>query len=70
MKFKEIVVSAEKNNKLDDLRDNFVTLIAGALSRPLTPDEQPPHAEHIADAAYAAAHHAICRLYEDLPYSK
>jgi len=70
MKFKDIVVSAEKNNKIDDFRDSFVTLIAGALSRPLTTDEQPPNAEHIADSAYAAAHHALCRLHEDLPYSK
>lgn len=68
MKFHDIVESAKKNNKVDDLRDNFVALIAGALSRTLTPDELPPNAEHIADAAYAAAHHALCRLHEDLPY--
>ena len=49
MKFKEVVATAEKNNKLDNLRTDFVTLIAGALSRPLTADEQPPNAEHIAD---------------------
>lgn len=69
MKFKDIVANAEKNNKLDDLRDDFVTLIAGALSRPQTPEELPPNAEHIADAAYAAAHHALCRLHEDIPYT-
>jgi len=68
MKFKDIVASAEKNNKLDDLRGNFVALIEGALSRPLTTGEQPHNAEHIADAAYAAAYHALCRLHEDLPY--
>ena len=68
MKLLDIVASAEKNNKLDDLRDNYVTLIGGALSRALASEELPPNAEHIADVAYAAAHHALCRLYEDLPY--
>ena len=68
MKFHDIVTSAENNNKLDDLRGDFVTLIAGALSRTLASDELPPNAEHIADVAYAAAHHALCRLHQDLPY--
>ena len=70
MKFHDIVISAEKNNRLDDLRGDFVTLIAGALSRALTNEEQPPNAEHIADVAYAAAHHALCRLHQDLPYKE
>lgn len=68
MNFHEVVASAEQNNKLDDLRKDYVTLIAGALSRALTADELPPNAEHIADVAYAAAHHALCRLHQDLPY--
>ena len=70
MKFKDIAASAEKNNKIDDFRDSFVTLIAGALSRPLNTDDQPPNAEHIANAANAAAYHALCRLHEDLPYEE
>ena len=69
VELQEMINDAEKNNKLDDLRDDFVTLIAGALSRPQTPEELPPNAEHIADSAYAAAHHALCRLYEDIPYT-
>ena len=69
MNFKDIVAHAETNNKLDDLRSDFVTLISGALSRSLTSEEQPPNAEHIADAAYAAAHHVLCRLHEDMPYT-
>ena len=68
MKFVDIVTSAKNNNKLDDLRNDYVTLIAGALSRTLASEELPPNAEHIADVAYAAAHHALCRLHQDLPY--
>ena len=68
MNFHEVVASAEQNNKLDDLRKDYVTLIAGALSRALTADELPPNAEHIADVAYAAAHQPLCRLHQDLPY--
>ena len=68
MKFADIVTSAKNNNKLDDLRSDYVTLIAGALSRTLASEELPPNAEHIADVAYAAAHHALCRLHQDLPY--
>ena len=68
MNFHEVVASAESHNRLDDLRSDYVTLIAGALSRALTADELPPNAEHIADVAYAAAHHALCRLHQDLPY--
>ena len=68
MKFADIVTSAKNNNKLDDLRNDYVTLIAGALSRTLASEELPPNAEHIADVAYAAAHHALCRLHQDLPY--
>ncbi len=69
MNFHDIVASADENNMLDDLRSDYVTLIAGALSRALTADELPANAEHIADLAYAAAHHALCRLHQDLPYS-
>jgi hypothetical protein len=68
MKFTDILASAENNDKLDELRNDFVTLIAGALSRTLASEELPPNAEHIADVAYAAAHHALCRLHQDMPY--